>query len=220
MTNLENEKTTESPPAVSKPRDRIVLASLIAGIAAFLFGFVPLLGFLLGAAAASLGVYLLIKNESKKTSTTAIILGGIGGLTSILATGILIGSFAALSFPSAPEQQVEPSAQAVPPTEPSSSPIPDVVSIQEVRQALVEEMENMVLVAAIEYAAEGGIVGTPTDAICSPVAGGSLGDITETTTAFECFIVTGTNSSGSNKGVFYSVTKNWDSGYVTWKLQN
>jgi hypothetical protein len=218
MTKKDNGESTQSPTSnseTSKPAKGFALTALFVGIAAFLFGFIPILGFLLGACAVTFGILAIVKSQPKPLSITGLALGAVGGITSLFV-GLVVfmgGQAAITGFEEGVSSVQENSEQEA--TE--AAPEEDVQSIEEVRQELVVEMEAMVLEAAIEFAAEGGFDGTPTEAICSPVAGGSLGEITETTTKFECFIVTGTKPNGTQTGVFYDVTKNWETGYITWQ---
>lgn len=91
---------------------------------------------------------------------------------------------------------------------------------------LLEDRTNQVatIVESVKGAAQklldaGTITGSIIDAYCNPVAGGSLGDITETTTAFECFVATKDNGDGTQNGYFWDVTQNWDTGRYTWSFR-
>ena len=61
----------------------LALASLITGIASFLFGWLPLIGFPTGVAAIITGVLAMKRKQPKGLWLTGLILGAIGTLASI-----------------------------------------------------------------------------------------------------------------------------------------
>lgn len=92
--------------------------------------------------------------------------------------------------------------------------------ILEERNVQVAEIVESVKGSAQKLIGEGYINGAIIDAYCNPVAGGSLEDLTETTTVFECFVATEENGDGTQNGYFWDVTKNWDSGRYTWDFRD
>jgi hypothetical protein len=72
-------------PTPNKPIG-LALAALIVGIAAFLFGLIPVFGAIVGIVAVVLGSLALRKHQSKGMALTGIILGGVAILASILTT--------------------------------------------------------------------------------------------------------------------------------------
>lgn len=89
----ENEKPVEQAPApapaVAKPAtapagNGIAIAALVVGIVAFVTGWVPILGLLLGIAAVVLGVIGLKKAAGKGMSIAGLVTGAIGALTSLV----------------------------------------------------------------------------------------------------------------------------------------
>jgi hypothetical protein len=70
----------------------LALTALILGIVAFLTGLIPWLGLLLAVAAIAVGIFALIKKQSKALSITGIALGGIAFITGV----IVAVSFSAL----------------------------------------------------------------------------------------------------------------------------
>jgi len=54
------------------------------------------------------------------------------------------------------------------------------------------------------------------DVTCSPVAGGSIDDLLQTTTQFNCFVATEDNGDGTMSGYYYHATMNWDTGEYTY----
>jgi len=85
------------------------------------------------------------------------------------------------------------------------------------RNDVVEEVE-----AAIQTMAEGdledGLIGGDevSDVSCSPVAGGSVGDLDQETTALQCFASTEENDDGTWSGYYYESTVNWTTGEYTY----
>lgn len=75
------------PPPVAKG---LAIGALVAGIVAFLLGWVPVVGLLLGAGAVMLGALALKRSQPKPLAITGIVLGGLAGLTSLLLTAGLV----------------------------------------------------------------------------------------------------------------------------------
>lgn len=110
-------------PAATKPR-RLALAALIVGIAGFLIGWIPVLGFIAGGAAVALGTIALVKKQPLGLSLTGIILGALGALTSIAMT---IGMALAPSIDTSeqaliPAEEVEEIADDLATEEPKVAP--------------------------------------------------------------------------------------------------
>lgn len=72
-----------APPTAGR---RLALAALILGICAFVLGWVPFLGILLGAAAVVVGILALVKRQKRAFAITGISLGAVGLISSIVAS--------------------------------------------------------------------------------------------------------------------------------------
>jgi hypothetical protein len=68
------------------------------------------------------------------------------------------------------------------------------------RAASVPAIEASIKTMAEEHAGKGLIDGSIISVTCSPVSGGSTGDLTESTTVFECFAATRDNGDGTKSG--------------------
>lgn len=125
----------------------------------------------------------------------------------------------------------EASAQAA--EEAASAEAAEQASVQEAEQAQEEADQAAVqarqlavtdIEAGIETMAEGhlsdGLIDGPEVVAvrCSPVAGGSIGDLDEETTVFECFVGTEENDDGTMSGYGYNATMNWTTGEYTYGL--
>lgn len=88
---------------------------------------------------------------------------------------------------------------------------------RELREAMVPEIEASVLTMAEEHIEEGLLDATEVlSVVCSPVAGGSVGDLDQETTVFECFVATEDNGDGTMTGFGYNATMNWTTGSYTY----
>jgi len=117
------------PPAGSaKGPMALALAALIVGIAAFLFGLIPVFGAIVGAAAVVLGVFALRKKQPKVLAIIGIVLGGVAVISSITTTAGLgaVVNHASSSKPAAvaaaPDDATEPEAPVAAAPEPSKAP--------------------------------------------------------------------------------------------------
>ena len=63
---------------------------------------------------------------------------------------------------------------------------------------------------------EGLFEGPIIDVTCSPVAGGSLDDLLQSTTKFSCFVANKDNGDGTLSGHGYNATMNWETGQYTY----
>ena len=127
------------PPLRSK---RIVIAALTVSIVAFLGGWIPVLGLLLGAAGITLGVIALVKRQSKGLAITSLVLASLAFLTSTVmtiavASGIPTSTSTTVAVPAetevaaAPDETTEPEVVA-PEAEPEPEPAgPDLASFGE-----------------------------------------------------------------------------------------
>ena len=86
------------------------------------------------------------------------------------------------------------------------------------RAAAVDGIEASVKTMAEGHATEGIIDGPIIDASCSPVGGGSMDDLDESTTVFECFVANKDNGDGTMSGYTYNATMNWSTGSYTYSL--
>ncbi|RFA22131.1 Ltp family lipoprotein [Subtercola boreus] len=99
----------------------LALAALIVGIAAFLFGLIPVFGAVVGIAAIVLGVFALRKGQSKVLAIVGIALGSIATITSIVVT---IGVGAAVNSASVDEPVSIVAESATPTNQAYSAPQP------------------------------------------------------------------------------------------------
>lgn len=88
---------------------------------------------------------------------------------------------------------------------------------RDARRDSVDEIEASIVTMAEEHAASGLIDGPILEAICSPIAGGSLDDLAEQTTVFDCFVITTEpDENGSQSGYNYNATMNWTTSQYTY----
>ena len=87
---MPDEKPAETPTPVITPQQAstngLSVAALVVGIVAFVSGWVPLWGVLVGVAALVLGILALKKTNGKGMAIAGIVTGGLGALTGILVT--------------------------------------------------------------------------------------------------------------------------------------
>lgn len=80
-------------PAYLSPKQSgtkgLALTALIVGIVAFLLGLIPVVGILLGLAGIGLGIFALIKKQSKALAITGIVLAACALIASIATTASL-----------------------------------------------------------------------------------------------------------------------------------
>jgi hypothetical protein len=74
----------------SKNPKGFAIAALILGIAAFLLGWVPFLGFFMGALAIVFAILSLIRKQPKGLNITGLVLGVVGAATSTLVLFLLV----------------------------------------------------------------------------------------------------------------------------------
>lgn len=86
------------------------------------------------------------------------------------------------------------------------------------RQEAMADIEVSVEMMAEEHAEDGIIEGPVLAVSCSPVAGGSIDDITEQTTVFDCFVGTEDHGDGTMSGFSYNATMNWSTGSYTYGI--
>ncbi|MGN6407944.1 MAG: Ltp family lipoprotein, partial [Curtobacterium sp.] len=73
-------------PGAPTPQQRtagLAIAALVVGIVAFVFGWVPVFGAILGVVAIVLGAIALRKRQSKGLAVTGLVLGAVAAITSI-----------------------------------------------------------------------------------------------------------------------------------------
>lgn len=87
---------------------------------------------------------------------------------------------------------------------------------REYRQDAVVEIEESIQTMAEGHLSDGLIDGQVLEVTCSPVAGGSLEDLTEQTTVFDCFVATEDNNDGTWSGYSYHATMNWNTERFTY----
>lgn len=86
------------------------------------------------------------------------------------------------------------------------------------RREVIEEIEESVWEMAEEHVDEGILDGPILSVTCSPVAGGSIEDLTEQTTVFDCFVANEDNEDGTMSGFPYNATMNWTTGSFTYSI--
>jgi type II secretory pathway pseudopilin PulG len=86
------------------------------------------------------------------------------------------------------------------------------------RDESVTGIETSIKEMAQGHVDDGIIDGPILDATCSPVSGGSTDDLTEATTAFECFVATEDIGDGKMTGYTYNATMNWATFQYTYGL--
>lgn len=83
-----------STPPSSQKTNGLAIAALVIGILAFIGGFLPFWGFLLGATAVVLGIIALKKPGLKGLSITGIVTGGLAVLWNLIVTIIFVVALA------------------------------------------------------------------------------------------------------------------------------
>lgn len=120
----------------------LAIAALIVGIVAFFTGLFPVVGIVLGIAAIVLGILTLVRKQTKGLGITAIVLGGIAAIVSVIMT-ISFSAFTANLPQSTPdpnpvatesadavEPEPEPTTESTP--EPPPAPVtPDLATFTE-----------------------------------------------------------------------------------------
>jgi len=86
----------------------------------------------------------------------------------------------------------------------------------ELREESVSGIEKSIKKMANGHDKTGFIDGPVLKVSCNPVAGGSVDDLSEKTTVFQCFVATKKNKDGSSNGYYYNATMNWTSGEYTY----
>ena len=92
--NNESEQNNQAPqptpavpvtpvPVATGPTNGLAIAALIVGIVAFLSGWIPFWGFIVGVAAVVLGVIALKKPGGKGMAIAGLVTGGLGALTGL-----------------------------------------------------------------------------------------------------------------------------------------
>lgn len=102
----------------------LAITALVVGIVAFITGWIPILGFIVGAAAVVFGVIALVKKQPKAFALSGLILGALAAVTSIAMTiGVALTAPAMVQAPEvsdAPavtqetEEEANPAEQTVP----------------------------------------------------------------------------------------------------------
>ncbi|NGP08426.1 DUF2510 domain-containing protein [Rhodococcus sp. 14C212] len=85
-----------------------------------------------------------------------------------------------------------------------------------IRRVGVTQIEASIKQMAEKHANSSIIDGPILSVSCSPVGGGSIDDLTELTTIFECFAATKDNGDGTMSGYKYNATMNWSTGSFTY----
>jgi hypothetical protein len=85
-----------------------------------------------------------------------------------------------------------------------------------VRKESVAEVERSIKKMARKHVREGIIKGPVIRVSCDPVAGGSVEDLSEKTTVFQCFMANKDNKDGTMSGHYYHATMNWGTGSYTY----
>lgn len=125
---------TQSP---SRSR-KMAVAALIVSIVAFLSGWVPVLGLLLGVVGITLGIVTLVKRQSKALAITSLVLASLAVLASTVSTVVVTSSTTTDNAPGSSESaetEGKPAADPATDTEaPASEPeaaAPDLATFGE-----------------------------------------------------------------------------------------
>jgi len=89
---------------------------------------------------------------------------------------------------------------------------------RKLRQSMVPEIEGALTAMAKKSVNDGILDGPIYSTTCDPVGGGTVDDLTEQTTKFECLVVNKKNSDGSSEGYKAHATMNWDAGTYQYGL--
>jgi hypothetical protein len=111
-----------------KPKSGLAITALVIGIVAFLVGWVPIFGLLIGAVAGVFGVLALVRRQRKGFSITGIVLGGLAAVTSLIMT-IVVFNMPPAPRSAAPQSSAVASAEETPDAEPSE-PAPPAPSTE------------------------------------------------------------------------------------------
>ncbi|QIK62920.1 hypothetical protein G7068_06685 [Leucobacter viscericola] len=107
------------------PNKGLALSSVIVGSIAFLIGWMPLLGLMVGAVAVVLGIVALVKKQPKAMSIIGIALGGVAAIASISWTIFAIATTDWNSITTeASTESISPKSSQVPTPTPTKSPSP------------------------------------------------------------------------------------------------
>ena len=80
----------------------------------------------------------------------------------------------------------------------------------------VKDIEKSIKTMAKKHVKQDVIRGPIISVSCDPVSGGSVDDLTEKTTAFQCFVANKDNKDGTLSGYYYHATMNWNTGSFTY----
>lgn len=126
--NNESEQNNQAPqptPAVpvtpvpvtagpAGPTNGLAIAALIVGIVAFLSGWIPFWGFIVGVAAVVLGILAIKKPGGKGLAIAGLVTGGLGALTGLVfVVMFIIGIVAAGSIATEANKVVESAQQSI-----------------------------------------------------------------------------------------------------------
>lgn len=104
-----------APPVPPKPSaSSLAVGALITGIVAFLTGWAPIWGILVGAAAVTLGFLALRGRQSTGMSVTGIVLGGLALITSLVTTFTTIAAFNAPIAPAPTRSSISTESSTLP----------------------------------------------------------------------------------------------------------
>lgn len=90
MTSSPDAVDTAPPSPLPAPRKGLALTALILGIAAFVTGWIPGLGIVLGLVAIVFGIIALVRKQSKALSITGTALGAVGLIASAVMTAVVL----------------------------------------------------------------------------------------------------------------------------------
>lgn len=86
------------------------------------------------------------------------------------------------------------------------------------RADLIKQMQKSITKDARSDVGNGLLDGPIFYTSCDPLGGGSIDDLTELTTTFECIAVNEKRKDGTARGYVYSATMNWDEYSWGWRL--
>lgn len=144
------------------PHQGLARAALVAGIAAFLLGWLPVLGLLAGGAAIVLAIRASRAGAAKGMWITGLVLGSLAALTSLITTVSLFSSFGddaadPAAAPAAIDAPAAPAEEAAAPTVDQAAldrAEADRVAAEEADRVAAEEAAAAEAAAAEQAAAE------------------------------------------------------------------
>lgn len=147
-----------------------------------------------------------IDSDNVSASTVSVPKGALWGILAVIALIVIIMAGVSAQNNSAERAATTAKASA------------DSAEIEK-RNTLLESAKTSVKGAAQKLIDSGTLKGSVLDVQCDPISGGSKDDLTQQTTAFQCFVALVKNTDGTRNGRFWDVLVNWSTGRYTWTLR-